>query len=191
MYNPYLQKTPIFKNLEKKVNIALKRKDGLWYIRYENIYQVLDAKDFSQFFTTTNNLNLSILTNKEGTVLHDGDEFFFKVKSKVKGFVTIFTVYEDGTVAKLMSNIAVSKNKEENIPDKDFESVLQAGLIEKGKLTFDLYVLMYSKGKEHYDQFARADEELIQDEKYKNFDTLIELMNERPFVTLKLVTKPR
>lgn len=123
--------------------------------------------------------------------MYDGDEFYFKLKSKEKGYVTIFTVYEDGTVTKLLSNIYVQKNKTEYIPDKDFESVLQAGLIEAGKETFDLYIVVRTSKKQHFDQFARADEELISDERYKNFDELIELIDEMEFVTLKLFTKPR
>ncbi len=191
IYKGYLQKAPIAKDLKRKVNFSLERKDGLWYIHYKDIYQVLDDKDFYGFFTSTNNPSLSITTNKRNNILYDTDEFFFKVDSKEKGYVTIFTVYEDGTVAQLMSNIPVEKNKTANIPDKEFESVLQAGLIEEDKETFDLYVAVRTNEKQHFDQFARADEELIEDERYKNFDELIELMDETEYVTLKLVTKPR
>lgn len=191
IYNRYLQQTPIAQKLEKKVDFSLSRKDGIWYIQYKDIYQALDEKDFLYFFTTVNSSSLSITTSKYKNVLYDGDEFFFKLKSKEKGYVTIFTVYEDGTVTKLISNIYVQKNKTEYIPDKDFESILQAGLLEAGKETFDLYIVVRTSKKQHFDQFARADEELISDERYKNFDELIELMGEMEFVTLKLVTKPR
>ena len=45
--------------------------------------------------------------------------------------------------------------------------------------------------KMHFDQVARADEKLLQNERYKNSDDLIGLMGEMEYVTLKLVTKPR
>ena len=190
VYNPYLQQTPIAKKLIKNVNFALKRKDGIWYIRYRDIFQPLDERDFSYFFVSTTNPNLSITTSKHNDLLHNGDEFYFKVTSKKSGYVTIFTVYEDGTVATLIRNVPVRKDKMENIPDKEFESALRAGLIEKGVETFDLYVVVYSKNKKHFDSFARADEALIDDERYKNFDELIALLNKTEFVTLKVVTKP-
>lgn len=189
--NHYLVQTPIAKEVKQKLDFSLKRKDGLWYIHYSNIYQVLDDKDFSHFFATTRNEHLKISTNKPNNVMYDGDEFYFKIDSQEDGFITLFTVYEDGTVAKLMSNIPVTKNKTVNIPDKEFESVLQAGLIEANKETFDLYVAIRSDKKEYFDQFARADEELIQDERYKNFGELIGLMDTAEYVTLKIVTKPR
>jgi len=189
--NSYLSKTPISKELNKKLDFSLKRKDGLWYIKYKNIYQALDSHDFSNFFTSTTNKKLSITTSKANSIMHNGDTFFFKLLSKQDGYVTIFTVYEDGTVAKLMSNIVVRKNKLEHIPDEEFESVLQAGLIEEGKETFDLYVVVFSQTKKYYDRFASADEELIEDERYKNFDALISLIDTMDYVTLKLVTKPR
>lgn len=191
VHNRYLQQTPIAKKLRKNVNFLLKRKDGIWYIRYKDIFQPLDARDFSQFFASTANPNLSITTNKYGDLLYDGDTFYFEVKSKRSGYITIFTAYENGTVATLMRNIPVKKGRTENIPDKEFESALQAGLITKGVETFDLYVVVYSKNKKHFDRFARADEALIDDERYKNFDELIALLNTMEFVTLKVVTKPR
>jgi len=191
IYNSYLQQTPIAKKLKRKVNFALERKDGIWYIKYKNIRQALDSKDFSRFFVSTSNPKLSITTNKRNNVLWNEDEFFFKVTSKQKGYVTIFTVYEDGTVATLMKNVPIKKDKTQNIPDKDYDSVLEAGLIKQGIETFDLYVLVYSKDKKYYDRFARADEDLVDNERYKNFDELINMMNDMEYVTLKVVTKPR
>jgi len=189
--NRYLQHTPIAKTVKKKVGFSLKRQNGTWYMHYKDILQPLSAKDFSRFFATVDNLNLSITTNKHNDLLYNGDEFYFKVTSKKSGYLTIFTTYEDGTVATLIRNVPIKKNRTENIPDKDFESVLKAGLIKRGVETFDLYVVVYSKDKQYFDNFAHADEELLSDERYKNFDELISLLNDVEFVTLKVVTKPR
>lgn len=191
IYNSYLQQTPIAQELKRKVNFTLKRKDGLWYIRYKNIYQVLDERDFSHFFTTTSSPKLTLTSSSPKNLMYEGDSFYFNVDAKEDGFITLFTVYEDGTVAKLMANIPVKKSMQAKIPDKDFESVLQAGLMEEGRETFDLYVAVLTDKREHFDQFAKADEKLISDERYKNFDALIALLENRDYVTLKLVTKPR
>jgi len=190
-YNSYLQETYITTELKRKVDFELERKDSLWYIKYQNILQVLDKKDFSKFFVSTTNTKLSITTNKRNNVLWNEDEFFFKVTSKETGYVTLFTVYEDGTVASLMQNVAIQKETMQNIPDEKYDSVLEAGLIKRGIETFDLYVLVFSKDKKYYDRFARADEALIEDERYKNFDELINMINGRDYVTLKVITKPR
>jgi hypothetical protein len=42
-----------------------------------------------------------------------------------------------------------------------------------------------------FDSFAYADDSLISEEKYKNFDTLIRSLDGKIYTTLKVVTKPR
>jgi len=52
-------------------------------------------------------------------------------------------------------------------------------------------VLILSAKRIHFDNFAQADEALIEEEKYKNFDELIEFLDTKEFTTLKVVTKPK
>lgn len=179
------------KELKKDINFSLVRKDKKWYIKYKDILQPLDKKDFAKFFASVYNSKVDIKTNKRRDIIYDGDKFFFKVKSEQNGFVSIVDVYEDGTVSTLVRNIPIRKKLIENIPDKDFESIPEAGLIQEDVETYDLYVVIYSQKKLHFDSFAYADEELINEEKYKNFDELIEFLDGKVYATLKVVTKPR
>jgi len=193
--NSYLSKTLIARELKKalgySIDFSLVRKDRKWYIKYANILQVLDKKDFAKFFVSSTCRGLEINTNKRNNILYNGMKFYFKVKSKNSGFVSIISVYEDGTVSTLMRNIAVKKDRLENIPDEDFETIPEASLMKRGLETFDLYVLIYSPKKIRFDSFAYADSELISEEKYKNFDELIEFIDDKQYSTLKVVTKPR
>ena len=193
--NLYLSKTLIAKKLKKAlgygINFELVRKDKKWYIKYKDILQVLDKKDFAKFFVSFTCRELEINTNKKNNILYNEMKFFFKVKSKKSGYVSIVSVYEDGTVATLVRNIAIKKDKLQNIPDKDYESIPEAGLMQRGLETFDLYVLIYSDKRLRFDSFAYADSELISEEKYKNFDELIEFIDDKRYSTLKVVTKPR
>jgi|OM-RGC.v1.005579558 hypothetical protein len=193
--NSYIKNTTIAKKLKKAlkkdINFELVRKDKKWFIKYKNILQALDKKDFAKFFTTVDNSKISINTNKPKNILYNEDKFFFKVKSAKNGYASILTVYEDGTVSTLVRNVAIKKEKQENIPNKEFETIPEAGLMQKGVETYDLYVLIVSSEKIHFDSFAQADEALIEEEKYKNFDELIEFMNDKNYATLKVVTKPR
>ena len=107
----------IKKDFGKSLNIELVRKDMKWYLKYKETMQMLDKKDFARFFKTTPNKNLTINTNKKNNILYEDDEFYFKVKSFKKGYVSIITVYENGTVSVLLKNIPISKNSIENIPD--------------------------------------------------------------------------
>ncbi|NOR58848.1 MAG: hypothetical protein GQ474_10040 [Sulfurimonas sp.] len=193
--NSYLKNTTMAKKLKKalKKDIAfsLVRKDVKWFVKYKNILQILDKKDFAKFFSTVDNKLMSINTNKRKNILYNEDKFFFKVKSAKKAYASILTVYEDGTVSTLVRNVPLKKGKLENIPDKDFETIPEAGLMQRGIETYDLYVLLLSSKKIHLDSFAQADEELIEEEKYKNFDELIEFIDTKEYATLKVVTKPR
>lgn len=181
----------IKKSLNKSLNFELLRKDKKWYIKYKESLEPLDDRDFANFFSTTLNDDISITTNAKNNILYDGDQFYFKVNSSQNGYVTIFTVYEDGTVSTLVRNIKIRRDSLENIPDAEFESIPQAGLMKEGVETFDLYVALYSPKKVTLDNFAHADEALIQDERYKNFDELINYLNDKTYATLKVVTKPR
>ncbi|MEA2051043.1 MAG: LPP20 family lipoprotein [Campylobacterota bacterium] len=167
------------------------RKEKRWYIKYKDVIQLLDKKDFARFFVTTPNENLTITTNKRNNILYDGDQFYFKIKSKEDGYISILTVYEDGTVSTMMKNIPIQRDTLSNIPDKDFEAIPEAGLLEVGVETYDMYVAVYSKTKLLFDRFATADDEVIEDERYKNFDELIRFIKNKQYTTIKIVTKPR
>lgn len=179
------------KGFGKDLGLELIRKDMKWYVKHENSLQLLDKKDFERFFITKPNPNIEVSTNKTNNILYENDEFFFKVKTSKSGYMTILTVYEDGTVATLMKNIRIDRNVLNNLPDKDYEAVPQAGLMQSGQETFDMYVLILSNSKLILDSFAMADEELIEEERYKNFDELLNFLDNKEYTTLKVVTKPR
>jgi len=146
--NSYLKNTSMAKKLKKELKkdiaFSLVRKDSKWFIKYKNILQILDKKDFAKFFTTVDSKTMSINTNKPRNILYNEDKFFFKVKSKRKAYASILTVYEDGTVSTLVRNVVLKKGKLENIPDKDFETIPEAGLMKKGIETYDRYQEFYN-----------------------------------------------
>lgn len=193
--NSYLKHTMISKKLNKafkqNINFELFRKDKEWHLKYGGTIQKLDNKDFSKFFTSVESENLAIKLDKKRKILYDGETFYFEVNSKKKGYVSILTVYENGTVSTLVRNIPMKKGVKENVPDKDFETIPEAGLLLKGVETYDLYVAVYSEVKINFDQFAYADSSIINEEKYKNFNDLIELIEDKTYATLKVVTKPK
>ena len=193
--NPYLKETMVAKKLGhalgKAIDFRLQRKDALWYLVYKGHRVALDKRDFEAFFKTVQNNKLKLNTSKKDDILFKGDIFHFKLQAKQKGFVSVLTVYEDGTVATLVKNIPLKKGVQTSVPDKDYESELQAALMKEGVETFDQYVAILSPKRLLLDSFAAADEELITHERYKNFDTLIEFLDDKTFVTLKVVTKPR
>ena len=193
--NSYIAKTYLAKELKhtlsNDINFGLLRKDKKWYLKYQDMLQVIDKNDFEKFFTNVTNENITITTNKKSNILYDGDQFYFEVNSKTDGFVTILSVYEDGTVTTLYKNIPIKKTKTAHIPNDKFESVLAAGILEKGSETFDMYVAIITKDKVQFDRFATANEDIETNERYKNFDELIGFLEDKTYTTLKVVTKPK
>ena len=181
-----LKKAFIIKTIKRdfglKEGIELVRKDKKWFIKYKDIMQVLDKRDFERFFTTILNKTLSIYINKNN-ILHYNQTFKIQVKSAKKGYITIFDIYEDGTAVILAKNIPIKTNitfpKEKDGYD----------LVADNKDTIDLYIAIRSDKKLILDNFAMADEEFITDERYKNFDELLDFIKNRSFSSLRVVTK--
>ena len=106
--------------------------------------------------------------------MYDGDEFLFVVKSSEDGFVSIMSVYEDGTITTLVKNAKIKKDKLTNLPDEKSDATPVAGILEKGKETFDMYVVIWSDKKLNFDRFGDGNNENMEDERYKNFGELAE-----------------
>ncbi len=193
--NSFLSQTLIGKELQSALgfefDFKLFRKDTLWYIKYEDTLQVLSKKDFEKFFVTTQNPNLTLNTNKKNNILKDKEEYRFLIDSKQNGYVTLFDIYEDGTVGLIAKNLTISKDKKIEFPDEKSDMLFEASILEEGKDTFDLYTLIYSKKPLILDRFAMSESELIKDERYKNFDELIELLDGFEYSSLKVVTKAK
>ena len=163
-----------------KEGIELVRKDKKWFIKYKDIMQILDKRDFERFFATIPNNTLSIYINKNN-ILHYNQSFKIKIKSTKKGYITIFDIYDNGTVAILAKNIPIKNSI--TFPNEEYD------LVADNKDTIDLYVVIRSNKKLILDDFAMADEEFITDERYKNFDELLRFIKDKTFTSLRVVTK--
>ena len=90
-----------------------------------------------------------------------------------------------------MKNINIKKNIIQNLPDKEFEQIPTANLLKANTSTYDLHIALFSKRKLALDEFAYADSEIIKDEKHKNFDSLIQYLDNKTFSSIKVFTKPK
>lgn len=193
--NNLLQKSSLAMKLRKMfhkdIEFEVIRKENSWFLRYHNALQHISNSEFASFFLSHENSAIEIHTNKKDNILYDGDEFLFKVKSAQDGHVSILSLYEDGTVATLLRNIPIKKDQPTFLPDEKYGSTPVAGLIEKGKGTYDMYIVIYSKGKLMFDQFGDGSDENIIEERHKNVQELVDFLNDKSYATLKVVTRPR
>ena len=169
-------------------NIKLQRKNKLWYLIHKNSIQELPIEFFEKLYTSVENQDIKFKPSKK--LLKDGDEFYFNVTPKQDGYISLLTVYEDGTVTTLLPNIKVKKNKTIQLPDENYEAVLEAGLVKQNQPTYDLYVAIYSNKRLHLSRFEQASEELSKDENSKKFDELINRLDGYKYATILLKTRP-
>ena len=190
----YLSQTALQKALDLELGaptpFELFRKDRAWYIKHRNISQRLGKRDFGRLFATIKHPDIKASLSNGKKYLRDKERFFFNITTQKSGMVSILSVYEDGTVSVLMENIPMTANEKTAIPDEEFEKIFEAGLLEEGKDSFELFVFIFGTGEMSFDAFALADENIINDESYKNFDELTRFLVGKSFATLKITTRP-
>ncbi|OCL88301.1 LPP20 family lipoprotein [Arcobacter porcinus] len=189
--NIYLEKTPFVKDLNKalnyKLNYKLLRKDGLWYISYNNIIQSLDSRAFEELFVTIYSDILSIEIFSKNPILYHDDSFSFKINSKKEGFISIFEVDEKGSVTLILKNENISKNKAFNFPKKSDDFDLVASTLDEDKDTFSIFIVVINEQVDDYiDNFVEISYSLNNNEHSKKFNRLIEYINNRTFTTKRV-----
>lgn len=190
--NSYMKKTLLLTKINKQTNctphIKLQRKNNLWYLVHKNSIQELPSEFFEELYTSVENENINLKPSKK--ILKDGDEFYFTATPKQSGYLSLLTVYENGTVTVLIPNIQVKKNKIIQLPDENYGEALEAGLVKLNQPTHDLYVAIYSQKKLNLSRFEQAAQELSKVENSKKFDELINKLDGYSFSTILLRTKP-
>lgn len=191
--NDYLLKTPLIESINRELSCAhafeLMRLHGSWYLKSGAFKTPLSKEDFDALFKTVYSDNLELIASK--TILTEDEVFNFIIKSKKEGFVSLVTVYEDGKVGLLLSNEPITPKVGILFPKADADVEMVAGLVEEGKATQDLYVLIFSKKKMDMTRFEAVSDQLISSEQEYRFSEVIEILKKGNYTTLLLKTLPK
>ena len=117
-------------------NYTLHHFDNRWYLKYQTLVSPLSQRNFDTFFKTIKSEMVSINTARVN--LSEGDGFHLTLSAKAEGYVSVFNVYEDGKVGKLLANQALSADQTFLFPSKQSGQEFEAALVQKGKATKDL-----------------------------------------------------
>ena len=185
--HPYLLHSPLFKELNSKLpchlNIELVRKNHLWMLSYKNALVQLPDNKFFELYSALQSDSL-LVTSPSNRIL-EGKNFALTMKSEVNGYVSLFNVYADGMVSLLQENIPVKENIKRIFPNKNDEIVFEAGLLEKGRESIELYIGIYSKTLQNYTLFKEADNSIIhKNELQYQFGNLLQLMKQQNKVAM-------
>lgn len=174
-----------------EIELQIERRSGNWFLKSNQISQVLNQDEFVKFLIPVANSALRINTTKKDNVLFDGDEFYYKIESIEDGYASIVSVYEDGTVCTLLKNQQIKKDDQNILPDSKSDSVPVAGLLTPNAETFEIVFVILSQNKLNFDTFADSLVDTTDQDKYKNFGEFAKFLDDKLFSSIKVITKSR
>lgn len=187
--NRYLSQTPLFKKLNAALgcqrDFSLVRKNAAWYLAYEEELFLLNESELEELYISRSNKAFGFETPKK--VLHEGERFYFSLACDAKGYITLVDVYENGVVTLLEPSKKIAKTL--RIPSEESAHELEAGLLEEGRDTHDLYVAFFTQEPLDMSRFTYANEDFANDENSYKFDELLELMQTHEHATILLRTE--
>ena len=187
----YMQNTLLFKKLREslgcRLDFKLHRQNKAWYLHYKDHLFLLDKSQLEELYVTVPSKLFGFYASKD--LLYDTESFYFTLSSKDDGYITLFDIYENGRVTLLQKSIKLISKM--TIPSQESKNMFEAGLLESGTQTHDLYVAFFTKEPLDVSRFEYATEELASNEDSYKFDELIELMDNFAFSTLLLRTMPK
>ena len=191
--NPYLALTPIYKEIKKEagcdIDFSLERKDRVWYIAYKSTLVPIAPVDYEDLFISSK--QSPVMLSASDWMLKEGDEFYFSLLSTESGYVTLLIVYANGITAVVEPSMKIGKDKPLRIPEEGSETYFEAGLLNKGQPTHDLYVTIFTQEPINVSRFEMSTDKLVKGESNYKADELIRLTSKYPFTTLFIRTKPR
>jgi len=190
--NKYLAKTLLLQKINQELNcqldIKLVNQNSRWYLSYKDTLEILSNYDFEQLFISVKNNKIDFVSSSDK--LKDKQEFFFNIKSKKDGFISLVVVYENGTVAVIKANKKIKKMTTNQIPSKKSLKYLRAGLLKENTPTYDLYFLIYSNNKIDFSRFVDVNENIITDKKNYKFDEFLTFIDDFDFSSKLIKTYP-
>lgn len=118
-----------------------------------------------------------------------GESFHFVLNANEAGYVTLVDVYESGVVTLLEPSKKLEKTL--RIPSVESAYEFEAGVLEMGRDSHDLYVVFFTKEPLDMSRFTYANEDFASDENAYKFDELLELMQRYENATLLLRTEAK
>lgn len=189
--NPYLAKTPLFKKLNAalgcKKDFRLHRQNKAWYLTLDTHLFLLGEGEFEELFIATKSGAFGFIASKQ--VLQEGESFHFVLSANEAGYVTLLDVYESGVVTLLQPSVKLEKTL--RIPSVESAYEFEAGVLEAGRDSHDLYVAFFTDEPLDMSRFTYANEDFASDENAYKFDELLEIMRtyENAAILLRTETK--
>lgn len=196
--HPYLARSPLFRELRQlagcAVDAKLLRNNGLWYLAQGAVSQVLSPWDFERLYTSVNSLKVFLTASKPK--IKAGEAFHLNYRVSQDGYISLFNVYADGIVTLHMNNKPVRAGESYRYPDNLVSGgagqiELQAGLLQPGQETRDLYVAVLTNKPANNGRYIPAGDTAQTGERHYQFGELLGAMSSMPFGSTVVWIQPR
>lgn len=170
--NYYLANSPLVKSLNTqlgfKLDYSLIRQNNLWYLAYKDKLFFLNQNDFYELFYDYKK-NLSLNSNK--ITYDDNEQIQFRIKSKEKGFISLFNLESNGKVGLLIENIEIK----DEINISEFKTVNPYS-----EQIQEQFIVIKSNKKLNLGNFTKIENELLDVNDFK-LNKLLEILNHYDF----------
>lgn len=184
----YLHHTPLLKKLSVDLgcilDFKLQRMNDAWYLKYKEHLFVLSEYEFEKLFVSQKSDIFDLKISK--SPLRDGDRFHFNISSKKDGYITFVNIYKDGIVTVLTQSQKIEHSLQ--IPSKESNIAFEAGLIDKQRDSYELFVAILSDKPLDMSRFVSSNQEYISSKRAYNFDELIDFLKDYDYTTLFVET---
>ncbi|RLA73401.1 MAG: hypothetical protein DRG24_00205 [Epsilonproteobacteria bacterium] len=191
--NPYIVRTPMYLEIKEAVgcdiDFTLERKDKVWYVSYQSTLVPIAPVDYEDLFISSKQSPLAFTISTR--ILREGQAFYFTVQSTENGYVTLLDVYANGITAVVEPSFKIEKDKAYRLPPKESETYFEAGVLNAGQQTHDLYVAFLTQEPINVSRFEMTTDTLVEGEAAYKADELLDMTAKYPFTTLFVRTKPR
>ena len=159
-HNNYLINTMLLKELKDEFGFYPKVSISKGTLNIGNHSFRITQEILKKLFSSRKNQNI-ILSMPSS--LRNNEYYFVDIVTKIKGYLTLIQIYEDGQTSVLFSNKKVTQNIHLEYPNKDQYDGLQAYLNDNQTKTKDMTMVIVCEDKKDFDYFDRIS---IHNEKY-------------------------
>ena len=190
--NSFLKKTPLIKKANRLTpcpyDYTLQHLNKRWYLHYKTILFPLSTQKLDALFIDIPSHQIEVKSRQATFV--EGDGFNLSLKSHGAGYLTLFSVYEDGRVGVLFENRVVKKGKGFIFPSLESKQEFVATLVTPAKATKDLYIAVLSSTRLPLSSFEQQESMLIGEKEFR-FNEVIALCRDHACASIVLKTKPQ
>lgn len=197
--NPYLMQTPLLQNISRELNcsvaVAITRDNNQWYLGHNEHRSILTQNELQKLMIETSSKALHVSITADQAQVKEDESYTLHLNNiPKKGYLSLFDLYDDGRVVLMEKNIDLAKLRKTalhypNDLRDDFE--LTGGVVEMGKDTLDLYIIIISNEPLKLSNFATMGENIERSDFAFAFDKLIFLMQNNLFSSTLITTKAK